>query len=79
MLKWIRTREWNDWFHALCWAGLIVTFVLTTWWMALLLWVYEWAVWFGWVAYMERRHPKELQAFFERLAVKDSAESKPKE
>ena len=60
----IKNMEWNEWFNVLCLAGLVVTFVLTTWWMTALLWMFEWAVWIGWVTYMRIIYPKEIEQFF---------------
>ncbi|MGD0089933.1 MAG: hypothetical protein ABSE73_08440 [Planctomycetota bacterium] len=70
MFQKIKAMEWNDWLHFMCWTSLIITFILTTWWMTLILWAYQWACWWGWVAYEEKRHPVETKAFFERMKRK---------
>jgi hypothetical protein len=65
--------EWNDWFHALCWAALLVTLVLCPWWCVPLMWLFEWAVWIGWIMWMEKHHPQEIAAFFEHQKRREAA------
>jgi len=67
MFQKIKKWEWNDWLHLTCCAGLVITFILTTWWMTLLLWGYEWVCWWGWVAYERVHHPVALEQLFARM------------